>query len=225
MTPPASLLKENDVQSEYLFSISSHVIRPPIVLIINFNGGSRQIRCPGWEDNIVMAYATYGALSTIPTLWIYGQNDTYWSSDLVKRILDSYRKNGGKAELVDVGVFKEDAHQVPGDPDGTHLWWPATEKFLANLGLPTAIQFRPPEDVMPPTHFAEINQISAVPRLDEVGRKGYRDFLAHGNPRVFVLSDEGKWSFSAGGIDSIEMALIGCQKKSQTLCRPYAIDD
>jgi dienelactone hydrolase len=193
--------------------------------LINFNGGSRQVKCPDWGDNIVKAYADYGKLSRLPSLWIYGKNDQFWSPELVQQMLNAYRSAGGQAEFADIGVFKTDSHNIAGDPDGTSIWWLAVEAFLNRLGFPTKVLYRSPEAILPASHFASINQVDAVPYLDEKGKNGYREFLKHGNPRIFTLSDQGKWSFAISGDDPLGRALSGCQKQSEHPCKPYAIDD
>jgi dienelactone hydrolase len=193
--------------------------------LINFNGGSRQVKCQDWGQNIVNAYARYGRFSHLPSLWIYGQNDRFWSPELIQSMLNAYRLAGGQAEFADIGTFKNDSHEIAGDPDGTSIWWPAVEAFLKKLGFPTKVLYRSPEEILPASHFAAIDQVDAVPYLDAQGRKGYNEFLTHGNPRVFVLSDQGKWSSVVSGDDPLGRALAGCQKKSKHPCRPYAIDD
>ena len=193
--------------------------------LINFNGGSRQVKCQNWGQNIVNAFASYGHSSHIPSLWIYGENDSFWPQELIRQMLNAYRSAGGQAEFVDIGIFKTNSHSLAGDPDGTSIWWPSVEAFLNRLGFPTKVLYRSPEDILPVSHFAPIDQIDAVPYLDMKGKNGYREFLKHGNPRIFTLSDQGKWSFAIGGYDPLGRALSDCQKKSEHLCKPYAIDD
>jgi hypothetical protein len=140
-------------------------------------------------------------------------------------MLNAYRSTGGRAEFVDIGVFKTDSHRLAGDPDGTSIWWPSVEAFLNRLGFPTKVLYRSPEAILPASHFASIDQVDAVPYLDMKGKNGYREFLKHGNPRIFTLSDQGKWSFAIGGDDPLGRAVSDCQKQSEYLCKPYAIDD
>lgn len=193
--------------------------------LINFNGGSRQVKCENWGQNIVNAYASYGRSSHLPSLWIYGQNDRFWSPDLIQSMLNAYRLAGGQAEFADIGTFKKDSHEIVGDPDGTSTWWPVVESFLKKLGFPTKVLYRSPEEILSASHFAAIDRADAVPYLDAKGRKGYNEFLTHGNPRVFTLSDQGKWSSAISGDDPLGRAMANCQKYSKNLCRPYAIDD
>jgi dienelactone hydrolase len=193
--------------------------------LINFNGGSRQVGCQGWERNIVNAYSSYGRSSRLPSIWVYGKNDQFWSPELVQQMVNAFRSAGGKAEFVDIGVFKNDAHRIVGDADGTSIWWPSVETFLSRLGLPTKVLYRSPEAILPASHFASVDQVDVIPYLDAKGKDGYREFLKHGNPRIFTLSDQGKWSYAISGEDPLGRALSGCQKQSPHPCKPYVIDD
>lgn len=193
--------------------------------LINFNGGSRQVKCEHWGQNIVNAFAGYGRSCRLPSLWIYGQNDRFWSPELIQSMFNSYRLAGGQAEFADIGTFKNDSHEIEGDPDGTAIWWPAVEAFLKELGFPAKVFYRSPEEILPASRFAAIDEADAVPYLDFNGRKGYRTFLTHGNPRVFAISDQGKWSSAVGGDDPLGRAVTGCQKQSKHPCRPYAVND
>jgi dienelactone hydrolase len=193
--------------------------------LINFSGGSRQVGCPNWGQNIVNAFANYGHSSSLPSIWIYGENDSFWSTELIQQMFNAYCAAGGQAEFTDTGVFKTDSHSLAGDPDGTSIWWPSVEAFLNRLGFPTKILYRSPEAILPASHFAAIDQVDAVPYLNMKGKNAYREFLKRGKPRIFALSDQGKWSFTIGGDDPLGRAVSECQKKSKHPCKPYAIDD
>ncbi len=49
--------------------------------------------------------------------------------------------------------------------------------------------------------FAAIDDVGAVPHLDEAGRAGYRQFLASRRPAPFVVAPNGTWAFSNVGED------------------------
>ncbi len=82
-----------------------------------------------------------------------------------------------------------------------------------------------PAPLLPPTHFAAVDDIAAVPYLNDQGRDGYRKFLTLKHPRAFVLAANG-WSISAGGEGrtALDNALASCAKTNPD-CRPYALDD
>jgi hypothetical protein len=43
------------------------------------------------------------------------------------------------------------------------------------------------------THFASLNDVAAVPYLNERGREGYKKFLTLQKPRAFVIAPDGGW--------------------------------
>ena len=106
--------------------------------ILNFAGGSRVNNCT-WKDKLVDAFAYYGAHSTLPSLWFYGANDSYFNPELASNMLAAYKHAGGHASLIAYGPFKTDSHPMSSSPDGVAIWWPETEKFLTAIGLPTKI--------------------------------------------------------------------------------------
>ena len=57
--------------------------------VINFAGGLRLkgTRCFDWQDNLVHALRTFGAAARYPTLWFYGENDSYFHHPLDRRSL------------------------------------------------------------------------------------------------------------------------------------------
>jgi hypothetical protein len=66
------------------------------------------------------------------------------------------------------------------------------------------------------TRFAAIEDSSKVPLHDAVAHQGYQRFLAAGLPRAFALSPDGRaWSFKAGGLDSINLALSHCAQAAK----------
>ncbi|MFP4904983.1 dienelactone hydrolase family protein, partial [Paraburkholderia sp. BR14261] len=146
--------------------------------LINFSGGLRQDACTGWQNNLTQAFGDYGGKARVASLWLYGDNDSVWSPDLVAKMFAAYRDAqtgedhpAATAKLVDFGAYKNDAHRLVGDRDGVKIWWPTVEAFLANRGLPTAVQYRVATPVAPRgTGFAQIDSVGAVPFVDQAGR-------------------------------------------------------
>jgi hypothetical protein len=81
-----------------------------------------------------------------------------------------------------------------------------------------------PMDFPPPTNLAAIDDVEAVPYLNEEGRKTYQRFLSDPMPKVFVFSPAGMAASFNGGFDPLGRALLECQKRSQK-CQVYAADD
>jgi hypothetical protein len=85
----------------------------------------------------------------------------------------------------------------------------------------------------PPTDFANLNDISAVPGISVACRERYQTWLAWANPKAYVVGPKGNCGFSTGThppnkelpIDPVERALLVCAKASAADCKLYAIDD
>lgn len=195
--------------------------------LINFAGGLRADGgdCP-WQQSLVQAFADYGARAQYPSLWFYGENDSYFNHDLANRLYDAFTSRGGNAQLVAYGRFKNDAHGMVGSRDGVKIWWPQTERFLRSIGMPTdQVVAIVDEPAAPPTNYAALDDVDAIPYLRERGRAAYREFLGRSTPRAFAISPSGAWSWAEEGDDPVERVLAACQKNSKEPCRLYAVDD
>lgn len=200
---------------------------PGVRGLINFAGG---LRADGgtcsWQGELVTAFAAYGGKSTLPSLWFYGQNDSYFNHDLANRLHNAYMTSGGNARLVAYPAFKTDAHGMVGSRDGVKIWWPETEHFLRQLGMPTqeVIAFAKNKP-LPKSDFAAIDNVDAIPYLKDTGREAYRVFLSKSLPRAFAVSASGEWSWAEEGDDPAERVLSSCQASSNSPCKLYAVDD
>jgi dienelactone hydrolase len=198
---------------------------PGVRALINFSGGLRQDACGDWQGNLTRAFGAYGDKTKVPSLWMYGDNDSVWNAPLVAGMYSAYVAHGASAKMVDYGSYKNDAHRLVGDRDGVHVWWPAVEAFLARVGMPTGVQYRVSDPSAPKASgFASVDAVDAVPYVDEAGRNGYRNFLHQYPSRAFAVSDTGAWSWAEGGDDPMSVAIANCQKQSSAPCRLYAVD-
>lgn len=200
---------------------------PGVKGMINFAGG---LKMHGgdcrWQQALVQAFASYGAKTALPSLWFYGENDNHFGPDLAHRLHNAYVKAGGNARLVAYGAFKKDAHGMSGSRDGVKIWWPETEKFLRELGMPTETVLALDNEVkIPKTEYAAIDNVDAIPYLKGKAREQYRVFLGKSYPRAFAVSPTGAWSWAEDGDDPVEQALTDCQKNSNQPCKLYAVDN
>lgn len=203
---------------------------PGVRGLVNFAGGLRQTDCASWEGGLIRGAKSYGAETAQPSLWFYGDNDSYFSPYVFHRMHENYVMAGGKAELIAFGRFGTDAHAMFGSPAGEAIWQPAVEKFMRQIGLPVSVIF--PEYASPPpmaipaaTGFADVTEIEKIPHLGETGREGYKNFLSKQLPKAFALSEAGGWGWAAGGEDPLQRALDYCNKRSKRECHLYAVDD
>jgi hypothetical protein len=195
--------------------------------LVNFAGG---LKIHGgdcnWQSALAKAFASYGAKTALPSLWFYGANDQHFGPALASRLYQAYQRAGGHATLIAYGPFKQDAHGMAGSREGVKVWWPETEKFLKDIGMPTQETVAlADEPALPKSGFAVIEDVAAIPYLSQKGREQYRAFLSKPYPRAFAVSASGAWSWVEDGDDPVQQALAECQKGSRTPCRIYAVDD
>jgi dienelactone hydrolase len=200
---------------------------PGVRGLINFAGGLRDDsnNC-GWRSSLVSAFAEYGAQNKIPSLWMYGQNDSLFGPELVARMHDAFEQAGGKARLVEYAPFKRDAHGMLASRDGQKVWLEDTMRFLDQVGMPTKVVYKVPEPPMPqPTNFAKVDDVESVPFLSENGKRAYAEYLTKMTPRAFAVSPSGGWCWAEEGEDPEARALATCSAKSDKPCRLYSVDE
>jgi dienelactone hydrolase len=194
---------------------------PGVRGLVNFAGGLRLENCSGWEGLLVRTFGAYGAKSKYPSLWFYGDNDSYWPKETIGQMYAAYVGAGGMARLVAFGVFKGgDAHAMFARREGLEIWLPEVEKFLAELGLPT--------QVLPRT----VENDPVTVRLQEAARSLtfgdrcqtlFQSFLDADYPRAFAVA--GARCGFASGPDSQKRAIEFCQGKTDTPCKLFAVND
>jgi dienelactone hydrolase len=200
---------------------------PGVRGLINFAGGLRDDgnQCD-WRAQLVTAFASYGARSKVPSLWMYGVNDSLFGPDLVGRMHAAFVREGGRARLYEFGAFKRDSHGMIASRDGEKIWWKEAEPFLRQIGMPTEEMVEvgaPP--TLPPTNFARVDDIAAVPYLAESGRAAYREYLGRMTPRAFAVSASGAWCWAEDGEEPEQRAIKTCEKKSKEPCKLYSVDN
>lgn len=195
--------------------------------LINIAGGLRDdgAGCD-WRAELVNAFANYGANNKIASLWMYGFNDSLFGPNLAARMHDAFVRSGGQARLIAFGPFKRDSHGMIASRDGEKVWWPDTERFLQEIGMPTEEVFSVVDaPTVPKTDYAAVDDIEAVPYLTEEGRAAYREYLDKMTPRAFAVSPNGAWCWAEEGEAPEKRALATCAKTSGQDCKLYSVDD
>ena len=115
---------------------------PGVVATINFAGGGGgdpvgRPENPCSSGRLEDVFAKYGKTATVPTLWLYSENDGYWGKKIPHKWFGAFIKRGGNGEFV----------QLAPVPDagvaGGHLafsrsmneWQPVVDRFLQKVGL------------------------------------------------------------------------------------------
>jgi uncharacterized membrane protein len=75
------------------------------------------------------------------------------------------------------------------------------------------------------SEYASIDDVQAVPYLNERGKMVYRQFLDHSKPRAIVIVKNGSSTIAYGGNDPLDAAMQSCRKQYHDDCEPYAVND
>ena len=101
--------------------------------VINFVGGWSGRRCLDYAVTNGTLFRR-GAAYPGPTLWLYGEDDPFYSLQHSRGNFAAFQAAGG------LGAF----HEFPGPPGSTGheisrhpgIWWPVVESYLDQLRLP-----------------------------------------------------------------------------------------
>lgn len=109
-----------------------------VVATVNFAGGGggnpdTSPENPCRPDLLAELFASYGARSRIPTLWLYSENDRYFGKTYPREWFEAFRKQGGRGEFVQLPAYEHDGH--PSFTKNPGAWKPAFEKFLQSVGF------------------------------------------------------------------------------------------
>jgi dienelactone hydrolase len=97
--------------------------------VVNFSGGwvaQKEDQCP--QDFNEIAFAKYGAKSTIPMLWLYGANDRYYGDESVLSYYAIFKKNGGVVEFHLIKDIPNNGHELI---EHAEKWKSLMDNFLA----------------------------------------------------------------------------------------------
>ncbi len=196
---------------------------PGLVAAINFAGGAggdpeRRPGQPCLPGNIERLLAAQAALTPLPQLWLYWENDRYWGADLPKRWAQAWQKGGGALQFHMLPAVGADGHSGLGQDMNT--WVPLVDSYLAAAGFAQpGVPARPPA-----SSFAGIDEADKVPTSQANRNDLYRRFLAAKPPRAFAVGPNGVAGFASGDW-ALGRALGFCQARRGAPCKLYAVDD
>lgn len=107
---------------------------PMVMGVVNFAGG-RGNKGPGYvcqPENLVRAAFLYGRAAHAPELWIYSENDHFFSLSLASLMLDAFNSAGGQATLITAPPYGEDGHKYI---QAISSWKPEVDDFLRKIGF------------------------------------------------------------------------------------------
>ncbi len=112
---------------------------PGVVALVSMAGGRGGQREGGGIEvcqpqNLVAAAGLLGATAKTPMLWVFTANDSYFAPPLAHAMHDAFVKAGGEAELVQLGRFGADGHQLFPGEGGSLIWGKLLERYLRERG-------------------------------------------------------------------------------------------
>ncbi len=149
-------------QSAGGFGVLALASRPPRGLrgVLNFAGGRGS---PGPRKNcseaaLIDAVEALARTATVPSLWVYSRNDTFFWPQFARRLFRTWsRVAPARATFIELPPYAADGHRVFGSRDGPSLWGPVVADFLRTLDFkisagPDALEWRQdrPEWAEPP---------------------------------------------------------------------------
>jgi dienelactone hydrolase len=111
---------------------------PAIVGLVNFAGGrgghrNEQPNANCAPDRLAAAAARFGRGARTPMLWIYTQNDSFFSPAIAQSMHKAFVASGGVATLHQLPAFGEDGHRLMAQRAGLPVWEPILDNFLKTL--------------------------------------------------------------------------------------------
>ncbi|WP_158545070.1 alpha/beta hydrolase family protein [Dyella monticola] len=202
---------------------------PGVKALVSFAGGMKASSCRDNDKALIEAAGLLGDEVTTPSIWFFGDNDEVFATPVWHAMYDRYVAAGAPAELVAYGRFGINSHNLLGSAEGLPIWTPKLDAFLGRHGLPNKFLYPEylPQPSPPPSHYADLNDLQALPYLNAVpngkGMAYYQHFLSQPLPRALAIGVHGAGEAS-GGFDPILLAMRRCQRITLG-CRLYAVDN
>jgi len=111
-------------------------VDPSVKGLINFAGGIKREECVGWERNLIHAVASYAEDTDVPSLWFYGDNDSYFSTATYRAMFNRYKSAQPATTLIAFGKFENDSHNLFSSKTGERYGNPMLEKFYIPWDCP-----------------------------------------------------------------------------------------
>lgn len=202
---------------------------PGFKLFVNFAGGLRYLTGCQWELALRDAFQSYGKKSKMPSIWFYGENDSYFPPPVIGPAFKAFVEAGGNGEMVAYGPFGVDAHAMFGSVDGLDIWLDKVLVKMKDVGLPVDVvqpQYGRVDGAPAATGYADVADIAALKAANAGSENSYKTFLKKRLPRAFAIAPKaGKQNYAWGGDNPMTRALELCTKNNNEPCVLYAVDD
>lgn len=202
---------------------------PGFKLFVNFAGGVKYAIGCEWELRLREAFQSYGKKSHAPSIWFYGENDSYFPPKTITPAFKAFAAAGGNGEMVAYGAFGDDAHGMFANVDGVDIWLDKVLSRMQEHGLPVEValpRYGRVGGLPSSTGYAELADVVALKRVNPGSEKAYSAFLEKRLPRAFVIAlKAGKQNYAWGGDNPVARALEVCEKANGETCVLYAVDD
>jgi dienelactone hydrolase len=195
---------------------------PGLVAAISFAGGRGS---PAADEvchpnELIDAFHEFGKKSRIPMLWVYSENDHFFSPQLAAAFHRAFTSAGATAQLVHAEPFRADGHGLF-SLAGIPIWTGMVERFLESRGLglrKTLLALPEPPDIAPPA------------QLSDNARAEFLQFLICPMHRAFAVSAGGHFGYDFGAVtekDARQSARERCEKSAgkKDPCTLYVADD
>lgn len=106
--------------------------------VINFAGG-RGGHAHG-EDNavcdeeaLIASAGKFARTATVPTIWYYAYNDSYFGPELAAALAHAWAQSGGAVDLHMLPNYRDEGHGIADDRAGWDVWGPSLDRFLSHV--------------------------------------------------------------------------------------------
>jgi dienelactone hydrolase len=180
--------------------------------VVNVSGGVWRSNPNGGacdHADLVAAMATFGSRASVPTLWLYSENDSLFPPALVAQMRDAYAQAGGRAELRMFPPVLGDGHALFMDFGGRIKWLRALDGFMQANRMPNA-------------NLARVEEVMSTSRLAAGARPVVEEYFSTPMPKLLVVTASGKGAYWVANPNDIEGArkrvLANCREKSGGEC-------
>jgi hypothetical protein len=146
--------------------------------------------------------ATFGSRTSVPTLWLYAENDSLFPPALVTRMRDAYAQAGGRAELRMFPPVLGDGHALFAEFGGRVKWLRALDIFLQAQQMPNA-------------NLARVEQVMSSTKLAAGTRPVVEEYFSTPTPKLLVVTPSGTGAYWVANPSDIQ----GARKRVLTTCR------